>query len=362
MAIYNPMMKQQAAQMAVQRMDEDEQMPPKAPIVPTTNMRAPQMQQQQAPRPQPQMQPQMQQPQIQQPQAPRAPQMQPRMPQMPQIPQQPQGQQQNTQPISRGPAQPTLGVRPNLGASANLGSIQVPDVQTDAPMRPVGPDAITDKAPRQPNAEELTAEKDRLYQERLRELLGGGPRDTAGEEKLLREQMLRDVGANQAGLNARLAAGGGGASGALSALTTDMRSRAALDAARGIETVRENARGEYRDRVKTGIGAALDERGLEMDEARNAQMMELIKQMFPNAPVKSDGKTAPVTNSSGYEYTPKTTKEILDQGDRMGDDSLRDSEIRVEYQQYKANGGILTEEEYLKQRREADKTWWNPFD
>ena len=316
--MFNPQMKAQAAQMAAQRLDEDDQMPPKAPIVPATNMRAPRPQVPQAPRPQPQAQPQMQQQQ-----APRSQLVQPSLGQSPTL--NPTHVQIPDRAIDKLPRQPT-GVQgpdriiavPPRPPTTTQGE---PDIIYDAP--PTGgvqgePDIITDAPPR-PMTE------DELFQERMRDLMGQGPRNTAEEERILREQMLRDVGANQAGLNARMAAGGGSASGALGAMTTDMRSRAALDAAKGMETIRENARGEWLDRVKAGMGGYFDDRSADIDENRNNMLQDMIRRMYPEgggdktSPVKEapyqdwpDTETVPVKESDGSDGLPEGSYMLSD--------------------------------------------------
>jgi FKBP-type peptidyl-prolyl cis-trans isomerase (trigger factor) len=143
-----------------------------------------------------------------------------------------------------------------------------------------------------------------------------------------------------------------------------MRSRAALDAARGIETVRENARGEYRDRVKTGIGAALDERGLEMDEARNAQMMELIKQMFPDAPVaetEEEKKKEQGDARIRSEQEKEAADDILRSVGRNPDWSTKElNAAKTAYAQWsKTNPGVPFNDyvrNVLDQRRQQGKT------
>lgn len=120
---------------------------------------------------------------------------------------------------------------------------------------------------------------DQMYEDALRKLLESGPRDTAEEEALLREQMQRDVGSGQANLNARMAAGGMGTSGALSALGTDMRSRAAFDAANSIQGLRGDARDEWSRNVQAGLGAVNQDRTLDVNEAKFQAYIDALNGM-----------------------------------------------------------------------------------
>lgn len=153
--------------------------------------------------------------------------------------------------------------------------------------------------PNDPNREESTSD---LYDEVLRELLGEGPRDTAEEEAQIRNQMESDVSSGQAGLNARLAAGGGGTSGALGAMSTDMRSRAALDAANAITGVKDDARDEYLRKLALGMGGEMQDRSADMEEAQFDMYMEMLEQMYgqggtPENP-RADGSATNPNNAA----------------------------------------------------------------
>lgn len=161
----------------------------------------------------------------------------------------------------------------------------------------VNPEIIRNRAMQEITQEEK--DSNQLYDEVLRELLGEGPRDTTAEEERIRRQMESDVSAGQAGLNARLAAGGGGTSGALGALSTDMRSRAALDAATGIEGVKENARDEYLRKLQLGMGGEMQDRAMDMDEAQFEMYMNMINQLFGN---ESDGSVPQARTPTQYEF------------------------------------------------------------
>jgi hypothetical protein len=132
---------------------------------------------------------------------------------------------------------------------------------------------------------------EQMYDDAMRQLIGNGPRNTAEEERLLREQMQRDVGAGQANLNARMAAGGMGTSGALSALGTDMRSQAAFEAANAIQGVRSDARDEWQQNVTAGLGLMNQDRNLDVQEAKYQQYLDMINEMFGPQDAEGDGGT-----------------------------------------------------------------------
>jgi hypothetical protein len=137
-----------------------------------------------------------------------------------------------------------------------------------------------------------TKTQDQLYDERINDLLAG-PRDTSEDERLLREQMLRDVGSGQANLNARMAAGGMGTSGALSGLSTDMRARAAYEAANAISGVRQDARDEFARNTQAGIGLVNQDRNLDVQEAKYQQYLDMMNEMF------GEDKKAPIDQKTG---------------------------------------------------------------
>jgi hypothetical protein len=152
-----------------------------------------------------------------------------------------------------------------------------------------------------------------LYNEAMRKLLAGGPRDTSEEERLLREQMQRDVGSGQANLNARMAAGGMGTSGALSALGTDMRSKAAFDAANSIQGVRSDARDEWSRNVQAGLGSMNQDRNLDMNEAKYQAYIDAINGMQPTPEEEAQAKNkeendAALSDEVGADVTTSGTR------------------------------------------------------
>lgn len=139
---------------------------------------------------------------------------------------------------------------------------------------------------------QTTKTNEELYQEAINNLLGQGPRNTAEDEKLIRDQMLRDVGAGQADLNARMGASGFGTSGALGALSGDMRSRAALDAQKAISGVRTDARQEYLDRLGMGLKGSNDAASLAIKQKAFDLALQNIEdaQPTPEAQPSSDAQ------------------------------------------------------------------------
>ena len=172
-------------------------------------------------------------------------------------------------------------------------------------------DAATDKVkdkllPAAPPTQE------ELYTKALNDLLGSGPRDTASEEEQLRNQMLADVGSGQANLNARMGASGFGTSGASSALSTDMRSRAALDAAGAIQGVRKDARDEYLDKVSAGLGFAGQDRGLDITEANQQAYIDALNEIFGGPSAEEKQAKAEDLTRRGKAGKAGTTDEELD--------------------------------------------------
>lgn len=144
------------------------------------------------------------------------------------------------------------------------------------------------------------SDSSQAFDDLMNDLLSSGPRDTAAEEEQIRNQMLKDVSANQAGLNARIAAGGGGTSGALGALSTDMRSRAALDAANAITGVQSDARDEYLQKAKLGMDAEIGDRKADMSEAQFQMYMDMMEQLYGgDQPAPTEGASQRDRANSG---------------------------------------------------------------
>jgi hypothetical protein len=172
-----------------------------------------------------------------------------------------------------GYIKPVTPPREGLGATGTpVGESSVGDYPLrGAPVKGDGRD------PRVPTGQ--PPNQNELYERAIATLLGSGPRDTAEDERLIREQMLNDVGAGQANLNARMAASGFGTSGALGALSGDMRSRASLDAAKAISSVKQSARDEYLDKLGLGLKASNEAGSLELRQKAYDAMIQAIKDL-----------------------------------------------------------------------------------
>ncbi len=243
-----PNMNAEAADMAAEQVQMQPDKP--APIIPTTNMNIPRMN-------------------FGGPQN-REPNIDPRNP-----PQRPKTVNPND-PKALGPRLPTNYSGGNVTAGAPVpGAVTTPTRALDMAIDPNVSKAIT-----QDTRTTDTRTTDEMLEDAIAELLGSGPRATAEEEEQIRRQMESDVSAGQAGLNARIAAGGGGTSGALGAMSTDMRSRAALDASNAIQGVKQDARDEYLRKLQLGLSGKQSDRTLDMDEAQFEMYMNMINEIF----------------------------------------------------------------------------------
>lgn len=118
-----------------------------------------------------------------------------------------------------------------------------------------------------------------LAYEAMQELLRGGVRDTSADEAQIQEMLRSTVGQGQADLNARMGAGGFGTSGALGAVSGDMRRMAARDAAMDIMGIRDDARDDRRSDLQLGLQSNFTDRGFDMSEEQWAQYIEAINAM-----------------------------------------------------------------------------------
>jgi hypothetical protein len=256
----NPNMTAEAADMAAEQF----QMQPEkqAPIIPTTNMRMPRMN---FGGPQPQNNPQ------------------------PSTPRQPGQQNVNpNDPRATRPIQP-----PPMNYSGGSVTAGAPVTGAVAAPKPVTTVGMTTKPGELQGVAQDTRTTDDMLEDAIAELLGNGPRSTAEEEAQIRNQMQSDVSAGQAGLNARIAAGGGGTSGALGAMSTDMRSRAALDAANAVQGVKQDARDEYLRKLQLGLSGKQSDRTLDMDEAQFEMYMNMINEIFGGSGNDSNANSIP---------------------------------------------------------------------
>lgn len=146
---------------------------------------------------------------------------------------------------------------------------------------------------------------DQLAQEAIAELLGGGPRSTADEEALIRELLEGTVGQGQADLNARMAAGGFGSSGALGAMSGDMRRQAAQAASGQILDVRQGARDEWLEQVMAGLDGEFGDRKLDMDEEQYKAYIDVLKEVFADQGFEDEGSSDnPASDFVGGEDSP----------------------------------------------------------
>ncbi|MBL0320580.1 MAG: hypothetical protein IPP74_14990 [Alphaproteobacteria bacterium] len=175
------------------------------------------------------------------------------------------------------------------------------DILTDKP----GPGSFVGD-PRDDSQTPMSNEE--LYQQAISKLLGEGPRNTTEDEKLIRDQMLRDVGAGQADLNARMGASGFGTSGALGALSGDMRSRAALDAQKAISGVRTDARQEYLDRLGMGLKGSNDAANLAIKQAAWTAYQQMLDGMQGGDAPTPDNTTIGATDVSHVRDAPEMSQ------------------------------------------------------
>jgi hypothetical protein len=134
-------------------------------------------------------------------------------------------------------------------------------------------------------------------EEVIRRLLEGGVRDTADEEALIREDMMRQTGQGQADLMARLGGAGFGTSGVASSLMGDLNSQAAFNASKMVQDVRQGARDDsFRD-SQLGLGAGATDRRLDMDEDQYARYLDVLQNIFGDGGEDAPPDSNPVIES-----------------------------------------------------------------
>lgn len=186
----------------------------------------------------------------------------------------------------------TFGKNASLVDRAMAGQ-RIPDSTGGGQAPPGSParnalDKFDDKSHREMMDHDPT--NDEAADDRINDLLTGGPRDTSEDEALIRQLMLEQAGAGQADLNARLGAAGFGTSGALGTMTSDLRQQAALKAARDIMDVRQTARDDHFRDVGLGLESEFQDRGMDLTEEQYAQYMDILEAMY--GPEPSDRDTA----------------------------------------------------------------------
>jgi hypothetical protein len=221
-------------------------------------------------------------------------------------------QQVGNQNKGQAPAQMS-GPQQSPVSGARYGEVQLGDgksannaLNNQPAVRDATPPITTQEGITQNTQQQPLSDED-LYNQAWRELLEGGPRDTAEQEALIREQMLRDVGVGQAGLNARLGASGFGTSGALGAMSGDMRATAALNAANSIQGVQQDARDEYLDQLGLGFSAGQDGMSLELRKAQFDEYQKMIRDLYnkqtPPPPATVDNTYVDNATDDGYQNT-----------------------------------------------------------
>lgn len=187
-------------------------------------------------------------------------------------------------PMSAAPrtAQPGAGLR-----NPAVGGTRVPPTFGGNVMAGSNP---IDVQPGNEALQESPNSTDEAANQAIMDLLTGGPRDTAEDEALIRELMQHQAGAGQADLNARLGAAGFGTSGALGAMTSDLRQAAARKAAEDIMGVRQTARDDaFRD-LGLGIEAEQRDRGLDITEQQYLDYMQGVED--ENADIAAEEQAA----------------------------------------------------------------------
>lgn len=139
-----------------------------------------------------------------------------------------------------------------------------------------------------PGGSNNQGDSESLANQALQELLSGGPRDTSEDQAYIEDMMRRSVGEGQANLNARMAAGGMGTSGALGQMSGDLRAQAAREAAGEVMGVRDEARNEWLRKVQLGLQGEMADRGMDMTEQQWQQYLEILNAMNeqPDVPVE----------------------------------------------------------------------------
>lgn len=189
---------------------------------------------------------------------------------------------------------------------------------------------------------ELTQNK--TLQDVLSELLNSSARDTASEEAMVRELLAGTVGQGQADLNARMAASGFGTSGALGALSGDMRARAARDAAQEILSLQQGARDEQLARLGMGISgsaakeqAALRAKELGLKEAGFEEYMKLLEAMFGST--SGQGSNTPGKYAGQQAEFRGANDEVFKDLNRSGDLDSYDTGVKRAMEYSTKHGG-----------------------
>jgi hypothetical protein len=153
---------------------------------------------------------------------------------------------------------------------------------------------------------EVYRSDDDLARDAYRELLENGQRDTTAEEKQIMDMLQSNIGKNQADLNARMAAGGFGTSGALGQMGADMRAQATREALDEIMGVRNDAYDDYLRATQLGMQGNYQDRRFDMDEEQWAQTLDALNRA---------------------NYDPKDPYGVAPNSEYMGADRNQDGEL-----------------------------------
>lgn len=129
----------------------------------------------------------------------------------------------------------------------------------------------------QPGQGTSTLSPEALRARAIAELLGQGPMDTSEEERLITEMMEQRAGADALNAGARMGRMGFGQSGAGAALEGDLRRQAAREATEEILGTRRDARGEWLQRVNSGLGFGQGEERLAQDQFMNEELLKALQ-------------------------------------------------------------------------------------
>jgi hypothetical protein len=169
-----------------------------------------------------------------------------------------------------------------------------------------------------PPAEKSNAE---LRDDAIRELLGGGTRDTKAEEALIQQLMGDQIGQGLVDQRASMGRAGGGFSGAQQALEGDVQRKAREDALQQIFGVQQGARDEHRKDIEAG----LDADRLAQDQAFTDWLRQQLVAQGDSAPPGAGGGEDPPADDAdpdglrgGQTVADRETNHLSERADATG--------------------------------------------